>query len=126
MPTVAFSGTRDLPTSPGTTARRYLEEEIEKLSPDTLVIHGNNGNVDWTVDLLARKRGLSVRPYNAEWKRYHRPGKKNPAGMIRNAEMAKAHPDRWVVVWNGKSPGSAGALRLATEHGIDITEYLIP
>ena len=126
MPTVAFSGTRDLPTSRGTVAWRFIEQELDALSPDTLVIHGDNGNVDWTVDALARARGLTVQKYPADWKRYHRPGKKNPAGMIRNTEMAKATPDRWVFVWNGKSPGTHGAKELAKKHGIPVTEYVLP
>jgi YspA, cpYpsA-related SLOG family len=124
MPTVAFSGSRDLPTSRGSVAWRFIEKEIAALSPDTIVIHGDNGNVDWTVDAIARARGLTVQKYPADWKRYERPGKKNPAGMIRNAEMAKAKPDRWVFVWDGRSPGTRGAKELAKKHGIPITEHI--
>jgi len=126
MPTVAFSGTRDLDTRRGSRAHTALAREIDALPADTLVIHGGNGNVDWTVDVLAKQRGLATQPYVADWKKYHRPGKKNPAGMIRNRQMAEARPERWVIVWNGVSPGSGGARKLTEQYGIALTEYVIP
>lgn len=125
MDIVAFSGSRDLDTSPGSRAYALLEQEIAALAPGTLVIHGDNGNVDWTARDMARARGLPVKPFPADWKRYKptQPGRKNPAGMIRNREMALFGPKRWIIVWDGKSPGSAGALKLAQKHGIPFTEH---
>lgn len=122
MPTVvAFSGTRDLDTSPGSDAERIILAELSTLPPGTIVIHGNSGNVDLAADRIARRFGFAVTKFPADWTQY---GKR--AGPIRNSEMAKQKPVRWVIIWNGVSPGSRDALRKARSVGAQVAaEYVV-
>lgn len=66
----------------------------------------------------ADKYGIPVKSFPANWDLY---GKS--AGPIRNDEMAK-YADALVLVWNGRSPGSANMLKTAKIHGLTIHEYI--
>lgn len=118
---IAFSGTRELDVSEGSEARRIIEMEVARLVAHATVIHGASGNVDALVDALARKRGLTVDPYPADWKKY-----KKQAGPIRNSKLAGFRPGRWVIVWDGKSPGSLDALKKARRvQNCELVEHVV-
>lgn len=57
--------------------------------------------IDQVGEFLARQYVLPCRLFPADWDRHGR-----PAGMIRNREMA-LYADAALVVWDGRSPGSA-------------------
>lgn len=65
--------------------------------------------VDALGERWALERDIPVAYFPAEWERYTPRGGqgsgRNPAGMIRNREMAK-YSDAAVIMWNGTSPGS--------------------
>lgn len=118
---VAFSGSRDLWVGKGSRARALLEMEIERLPVPSTVIHGASGNVDELAGELALARGLAVDRYPADWEKY---GKR--AGPIRNSELAKMRPGRWVIVWDGHSSGSLDALNKANRvPNCEVVEHVV-
>lgn len=75
------------------------------------------GGVDrWGYD-FAKKNGLTIHPFPADWQRHGR-----GAGSIRNAEMgkfAKAHEGRLLAVWNGVSTGTMDMVRWAKKNSLE-------
>jgi hypothetical protein len=67
----------------------------------TEVVCGGAAGVDDSGAIWARKNKIPVKHFHAEWKTF---GKK--AGPIRNQRMAE-YADRLILIWDGKSPGSA-------------------
>lgn len=61
-----------------------IEEEIRKAAPD-LVIHGAARGADYLAGKVARRLGIKVEEFRANWDKY---GK--AAGPIRNQEMLDA------------------------------------
>lgn len=71
---------------------KRIYKEVQKLSDDDLVIHGAAQGADTLGSLAARRRGLMVQAFPAQWERYGR-----SAGPIRNQQMLdEGKPD---VVW---------------------------
>lgn len=68
----------------------------------------------------ADKLKIPVKSFPANWDLY---GKS--AGPIRNEEMAK-YAEALILVWNGRSPGSANMLKTAKIYGLQIHEYIFP
>lgn len=67
----------------------------------------------------AKARGIPVDEFPPNWKRYGL-----PAGPIRNGQMAQV-AEALILVWDGKSNGSASMLRTATRKKLMISEYII-
>jgi hypothetical protein len=84
---------------------------------DVLVIEGGALGIDTRVYEWAKANGYAYKRYFAEWDKYQRPGKKNPAGMIRNVTMLKVCT-HYVAMWDGVSPGTGGAIREAVKLGV--------
>lgn len=91
-------------------ARAILESGF---SADAIISGGAMG-VDRLGELWARQNGVPVERHLADWARY---GKS--AGQIRNAEMA-TKADATVIIWDGKSPGTAGTLSFCNARGIPV------
>lgn len=70
------------------------------------ILHGNAVGVDKIAGYFAKKNGIELKIFPADWKTY---GKS--AGMIRNAEMAH-EADYLIALWDGSSKG--------TKHMIDV------
>ena len=70
----------------------------------TEVVSGRAKGVDHLGEYYASRHSLPCAYFTADWNKY---GKR--AGHIRNAEMAK-YADAAVVVWDGKSTGSANMI----------------
>lgn len=92
------------------------DEVIEELLKDspwvvTAVVSGKEPTgVDAAGERWADRHGIPVIPFPAEWAKYEaRHGRSNPAGMIRNRDMAAAC-DAALIVWDGSSPGTAGMI----------------
>ncbi len=67
----------------------------------TEVISGTADGVDKLGELFAKRMGIPVRRFPADWARYGR-----SAGPRRNEEMAK-NADALVAIWDGHSKGTA-------------------
>ena len=63
--------------------------------------------------------GLKTTIFKADWKKF---GKS--AGPIRNREMAK-YADHLLLVWDGKSKGSASMLKMAEKEELGITQIIL-
>ena len=63
--------------------------------------------VDALGERWAADNGVPVKPFPPEWNRYKPRGGgwSNPAGKIRNREMAE-YGDAAVIIWDGTSPGT--------------------
>lgn len=90
----------------------YLTDEI------TEVVSGEARGVDTFGKEWGRSNGIRVEPFPANWDKY-RGAKPNPAGFIRNEEMAK-YADCLIAIWNGESGGTADMIDRAKRHGLDI------
>ena len=79
----------------------YLEAELGR--PVTEIVSGKAAGIDTVGEAYAISNGLRVAEFPAEWDL----GKH--AGMLRNAQMAD-YCDAALVIWDGKSRGSANML----------------
>ena len=59
-----------------------IREALSALPPDTVVVHGGARGADRVTDSIARKLGLEVRVYVAQWAFFGR-----SAGFVRNQQM---------------------------------------
>lgn len=71
------------------------------------VVWGGARGVDELGKKWAEANDVPVKPFPAQWGLFGQPepGKKDPAGMIRNSEMAK-YADALIAIWDGKSNGT--------------------
>lgn len=74
-------------------------------SPITL-IHGGSGNTDWAANTDAIRRGWTVLPYYAQWKKF---GKK--AGPIRNTQLVAQHPHLALAILSPNSKGTLDCIK---------------
>lgn len=93
-----------------------VREFVEGLPPETVVISGGALGVDWVAAETARRRGLRLDIFRADWPKHGR-----AAGPIRNSLIVKA-ADRIVAFWNGKSRGTMDVLEKARAAGKPIEE----
>jgi len=100
----------------------------------TQVICGGAAGADTLGREWAQERRIPVKTMNAKWDDLDAPGaiiKTNGrgqynarAGHDRNAEMAKV-ADGLILVWDGKSKGSANMLAKAKKAGIKIYQHIV-
>lgn len=83
------------------------------------ILCGCGRGMDMLGESWAISHNIPVDLHPAEWKTYG-----NSAGPIRNKEMAK-NADALILVWDGKSKGSANMLKQAKEHGLKIYEKVV-
>ena len=94
---------------------RELDALIAALGAVTLVSGGARG-ADALAERYAAERGIPIRVFPAEWKRFGR-----AAGPIRNRAMLRFARERTAVVaafWNGRSRGTASMIGLAERAGV--------
>lgn len=80
----------------------HLESELGQ--PVTEIVCGKAAGIDTVGEAWAISNGIRVAEFPAEWEL----GKH--AGMLRNAQMAE-YADAALVIWDGKSKGSADMLK---------------
>lgn len=85
----------------------------------TEVVSGGAMGVDLLGERWARRNGIPVKCFVADWYEY---GKS--AGPIRNTEMA-LYADALILVWDGESRGSANMKMNAETVGIKIYEHVL-
>jgi hypothetical protein len=112
----------------------------------TEIVEGEAGGVDKLARRYGEEQDIAVKKMAADWKNIERPDaviKTNrygeqydaAAGHVRNEEMARYAGERngnCIVIWDGKSPGSADMKKLARNYklrcyfvkvtGVHITE----
>jgi hypothetical protein len=86
----------------------------------TEVVSGGAKGVDRFGEQWALAVGLPVKWFHAEWEKHG-----TAAGPIRNRQMAE-YAEALILVWDGKSRGSASMKREATKRGLKVSEFLVP
>ncbi len=76
------------------------------------VLSGAATGVDELGEEFARRMGIPLERYPADWKAY---GKR--AGIVRNEYMA-TRADALVAVWDGRSKGTAHMIQTARQRGL--------
>lgn len=97
---------------------KIIDEYIKTLPKDTVIIEGGCRGADAIAGFLAKKCGLKVEVYPANWTKY---GKS--AGPIRNREMLnKGKPDLVVAFHDDidSSKGTKNMVWLAIEKGVEV------
>ena len=80
------------------------------------VVSGGAGGIDFLGEVWAKLEHRNVKYFLPDWSK----GKK--AGPIRNRQMAE-YADALLLIWDGKSRGSASMKREAERAGIPIYEF---
>lgn len=91
---------------------------IRFLNGPFTVIHGGAKGADRIAGFCARKLGLDVQEYPANWSTY---GKK--AGYLRNREMAEQNPVLVLAFQKNNSTGTQMMVDIAQERGIDVLVF---
>lgn len=97
---------------------KIIDDYVKSLPKDTVIIEGNCSGADSMAGFIAKKCGLIVEVYPANWDKY---GKS--AGPIRNREMLnKGKPDLVVAFHDDidKSKGTKNMVSLAREKRLQI------
>jgi len=98
--------------------RSFIDIFIRNLPKDTVIIHGNCRGADQIAGSIAKKYGLEVISFPADWRKYGR-----KAGPIRNRQMIReGKPDLVVAFHNdlSKSKGTLNMILQANRSGIPI------
>lgn len=85
----------------------------------SVVISGTARGADKLGEEWARENGVPVERFPADWNKY---GKR--AGYVRNEWMAE-EADSLIVLWDGKSKGTAHMIEIANRYGLDIYIHLV-
>ena len=91
-----------------------VNKAISELPDDAVIVNGGAKGIDALCAIVAKKRGLRVETFNAEWEKYGM-----AAGPIRNAKMLE-NADYLIAFYGGK--GTADCVKQATSKGIPIIE----
>lgn len=83
------------------------------------VVSGGARGIDLAGENFAQSYNVPIKRFPADWDKH---GK--AAGPIRNAEMAD-YADALVLIWDGRSKGSANMRSLAHKKGLMVFEYLV-
>jgi hypothetical protein len=84
----------------------------------TEVVSGKARGVDSLGEMEARRRRIPVKFFPADWS-------KGPcAGPMRNRQMAD-YAEALILIWDGKSKGSANMLQEAKKRGLGIFQHIV-
>lgn len=107
--------------------RARIADRLADFPGDTVIVVGYDpekkkpDGADRLAYQEAQKLGLLVEPHPAEWDKYGKPGgRKNPAGFIRNKEMAEAGAQLCLAFWDGLSTGTFDMMGHAVKRGIPV------
>lgn len=109
--TVLICGSRDW------TNRAQVREMVEALPEEAVVIHGGARGADTLAGQEARRRGLAVREFPADWQQH---GK--GAGPIRNQQMLNERPELVIAFsdWLGETRGTCDMVRRSVKAGVTV------
>jgi len=100
---------------------KLIEDVLRMFSTENpLIIHGAARGADTIAGNVAKKLGLEVQAFPANWELY---GK--AAGAIRNTRMLKENPELVIAFHDsiGRSKGTLNMIRQAQKAGIRIIIY---
>lgn len=80
-----------------------------------IIVSGHAHGADTMGERFAKEQGLTIELHPAKWRAL---GK--AAGMIRNAEMARAS-DALIAFWDGRSRGTAHMISFARRRGLEVS-----
>lgn len=84
---------------------------VAALPADTIIVSGAAHGPDAWAAWVAWVYGLpDPIIHHADWNKYRRPGFKNPAGVIRNSDIAR-DADNAGAFWDLKSPGTKDCIK---------------
>ena len=98
---------------------RYKPKQIEFWNNVTEIVCGMAKGVDTHGEKFAKINNIPVKYFPANWNEH---GKR--AGFIRNAEMGD-YADALILIWDGKSKGSAHMKKYAKSVGLPILEFVV-
>ena len=78
------------------------------------VVSGCARGIDQCGEKLAKKWGVPVKKFSADWNKHGR-----AAGPIRNAQMAE-YADALIAIWDGSSRGTLNMIQEARREGLDV------
>ena len=94
---------------------QLAESEILKIAtPEDTILSGCARGADEIGEKIARKYGMKIERYPADWSLYGR-----MAGPIRNEQMAK-NADSCIVFWDGESRGTRSMIELAKKYHLNL------
>ncbi|SHG27748.1 Protein of unknown function [Desulfacinum infernum DSM 9756] len=85
----------------------------------TELVSGGARGVDRLGEAWARRNGVPIRVFRADWKRYGR-----GAGVLRNTQMAE-YADALVAVWDGESRGTLDMIQKARKLGLKVFVFRV-
>lgn len=83
----------------------------------TTVLSGTAEGADKLGERWAEEREIPIERYPADWHLY-----KGRAGRVRNAKMATL-AEGLIALWDGRSPGTAHMIEVATLRGLKVHVY---
>jgi hypothetical protein len=101
-------------------------KRIQELPSGATVIHGDALGADRFAAQAARKAGLLVHAYPADWNTHSSDcwcrgrGYCREAGKRRNLLMLDQNPDLVIAFWNGRSTGTLHTISTARERGLNL------
>lgn len=85
----------------------------------TEIVSGGCRGIDLAGEQFADDYKIPVKRFMPEWQ-----NEGKAAGPIRNTKMAE-YADALILIWDGRSTGSADMKRKAEQKGLKIYEYLV-
>ena len=113
-----IAGSRNITVPPEALTWHVMVVERIAAQITSKVVCGMAPGIDTVGLAWARKNGLPVDEHPADWHKHGR-----AAGPLRNRQMA-ANADALLLVWDGKSKGSASMKREAEAAGLLIHEVI--
>lgn len=104
--------------------KHYIAEgDVKEVNQSIAFISGAaRTGADRMIINWSRYYGFHCEEFPADWDRYKHEGGKNPAGMIRNKEMAD-YATHGVSFWDGQSPGTRDMREHLIERDCALDEF---
>jgi hypothetical protein len=123
---VVVTGTRRADTPEDVKRIERALDALHKQYTIAVLAHGEAAGVDLIADAWAKKNGIEVRAFPADWKYY-----KNAAGVVRNREMLDAIQPDLVAAFplvrkRGESSGTWDCIAAAVERTYLVRIYPLP
>lgn len=101
--------------------RETITEKLDSLiqGTDVCIVEGGARGVDSIAKEYAESRGMEIREFKPEWKKY---GK--AAGPLRNTtmcEFVREMGGEAIYFWDGKSKGTGDCIKTAKKLGLPVT-----
>lgn len=113
-----IAGGRDIEVSNFSIMRILVANKVGA-SDITEIISGGATGIDTCAEKFAKHMKFEFKLFKADWKKHGR-----AAGPLRNEEMAK-NADALLLIWDGKSKGSANMKANAIKYNLRLIEATI-